>query len=73
MTILLFLYICTIALVCLIAYRQNVHEPYYKRINIKGDSGWKCGSCTTYGSAFDYKKEKSDRTYGVPNGCQKIF
>ena len=38
-----------------------------------GESPWKCGSCTQYGSLFDYKAQKSDRTYGVPNGCQKIF
>lgn len=72
MTILLFLSICTITLVCLIAYRQNIRESYYKRINIKGESPLKCGSCE-YGSTFDYKKQKSDQTYGVPNGCQKIF
>jgi hypothetical protein len=27
----------------------------------------------TYGSKFDYIAQKKDRTYGVPNGCQKIF
>jgi len=32
-------------------------------------SDWKCGSSYK----FDYKAQKSDRTYGVPNGCQKIF
>lgn len=57
MTILLFLSICTITLLCLIAYRQNICEPYYKRINIKGESPWKCGS-VEYGSVFDYKKQK---------------
>ena len=32
-------------------------------------SDWKCGS----NYKFDYRAQKSDRTYGVPNGCQKIF
>ena len=75
MTILLLLSTFTVILLYLIAYRQNIHETYYKnykRINIKGESPWKCGSIE-YGNTFDYKKQKSDRTYGVPNGCQKIF
>jgi hypothetical protein len=38
-----------------------------------GESPWKCNSCTTYGSLFDYKKQLGDQTYGVHNGCQKIF
>jgi hypothetical protein len=72
MTILLVLSTLTLILLFLIGYRQNINEPYYKRINIKGESPWKCGS-VEYGNTFDYKKQKSDRTYGVPNGCQKIF
>ena len=49
-------------------------ETYYSKLNMSsGESPWKCGSCTQYGSLFDYKAQKSDRTYGVPNGCQKIF
>jgi hypothetical protein len=58
-------------------YKKNHNkEPYspYKILNMNGgEDRWKCGSCTQYGSVFDYQKQKSDRTYGVPNGCQKIF
>lgn len=45
----------------------------YKKLNMSSDSSWKCNSCTTYGSLFDYKKQLGDQTYGVHNGCQKIF
>ena len=46
----------------------------YKTLNMSsGESPWKCNSCTTYGSLFDYKKQLGDQTYGVHNGCQKIF
>ena len=46
----------------------------YKTLNMSsGESHWKCNSCTTYGSLFDYKKQLGDQTYGVHNGCQKIF
>ena len=46
----------------------------YKTLNMSsGESPWKCNSCTTYGSVFDYKKQLGDQTYGVHNGCQKIF
>ena len=59
-------------------YRKKINkEPYcspYKILNMNGgEDRWKCGSCTQYGSVFDYQKQKSNRTYGVPNGCQKIF
>ena len=45
----------------------------YKKLNMSSDSSWKCNCCTTYGSIFDYKKQLGDQTYGVHNGCQKIF
>jgi hypothetical protein len=46
----------------------------YKTLNMPlGGDPWKCNSCTTYGSVFDYKKQLGDQTYGVHNGCQKIF
>ena len=45
----------------------------YKKLNMSSDSSWKCNCCTTYGSLFDYKKQLGDQTYGVHNGCQKIF
>jgi hypothetical protein len=46
----------------------------YRTLNMSsGESPWKCGCCKTYGSLFDYKKQLSDQTYGVPNACQKIF
>ena len=73
MSILLFLTICCTVLVCLIAYNQKTKENFYRRMNLKNESDWKCGPCVTYGSLFDYKKQKSDRTFGVANGCQKIF
>jgi hypothetical protein len=80
MSILLFSAICCIISVCFIAYiikkqenMKKTEENFYRRINLKNESDWKCGSCATYGSLFDYKKQKSDRTFGVANGCQKIF
>ena len=45
----------------------------YKKLNMSSDSSWKCNCCTTYGSLFDYKKQLGDQTYGVHNGCKKIF
>ena len=65
---------CIIAIVLLICLNQTVTlEPFYQTLNMSsGESPYKCGSCK-YGPTFDYKAQKSDRTYGVPNGCQKIF
>ena len=80
MSILLLSAVCCIVSVCFIAYilkkKENIkktEEKFYRRINLKNDSSWKCGSCAAYGSLFDYKKQKGDQTYGVSNGCQKIF
>lgn len=81
MTLVLILLILVISITVFLGiyYYKKHHnkEPYcspYKRLNMdEGEDRWKCGSCTQYGSLFDYKKQKSDQTYGVPNGCQKIF
>ena len=66
---------CFAVLAALIYLNQGVTiEPFYHKLDMSsGESPYKCGSCTKYGSDFDYKAQKSDRTYGVPNGCQKIF
>lgn len=53
---------------------ENYCSPY-KHLNMSGgESSYKCGCpCVSYGSLFDYQAQKKDQTYGVPNGCQKIF
>jgi hypothetical protein len=65
---------CLAVMAVLIFLNQGVTiEPFYRKLNMSsGESPYKCASCN-YGSSFDYKAQKSDRTYGVPNGCQKIF
>lgn len=82
MIILLYIIIfCIFTLLLFKNRKENYNENYnggyngaYRRLNMScGESPWKCGSCTTYGSQFDYIKQKGDQTYGVPNGCQKIF
>ena len=64
----------------ILLYKQNsfgegfCNGTGYRKLNMSsGESPWKCNSCTTYGSVFDYKKQLGDQTYGVHNGCQKIF
>ena len=82
-------YIIVLCIFLVILYRQgcfknDLSEGYsednsclgsrYKTLNMPlGGDPWKCNSCTTYGSVFDYKKQLGDQTYGVHNGCQKIF
>ena len=72
-----YLVILSILIVCVFItiYLLKIKEDYkdYKILNMSGESEYKCGFCKSYGSLFDYKKEKSDRTHGVPNTCQKIF
>jgi hypothetical protein len=69
------LIVCLFGMAMLIYLNQSsIIEPFYRTLNMtSGESPYKCGSCTKYGPTFDYKSQKSDRTYGVPNGCQKIF
>lgn len=72
MTIIIIIFI--ILIIILLSY-ENVksNESYYTRLNMSNKSQ-NCGCpCVTYGSLFDYKKQKSQRKYGVPLGCQKIF
>ena len=80
-------YIIVLCIFLVILYRQgyfknDLSEGYsngnscsgYKTLHMSsGGDPWKCNSCTTYGSVFDYKKQLGDQTYGVHNGCQKIF
>jgi hypothetical protein len=47
-------------------------EPYYRRLNGKGESSYKCKSCVQ-GNDFDYIAQKKERKYGVPLGCQRMF
>jgi predicted nucleic acid binding AN1-type Zn finger protein len=56
------------------SYTQPLTCSTYRTLNMtSGESPYKCGSCTTYGSLFNYIDQRHDQTYGVPNGCQKIF
>lgn len=80
---------CAIAIVLLVVcIKQTVtFEPFYQTLNMSsGESPYKCRSCKReptiesfnhrsckYGPTFNYKAQKSDRTYGVPNGCQTMF
>jgi len=57
---------------------KSMKEPYcssYRSLNMSsGESSYKCGCpCVSYGNLFDYKARNRDQTYGVPNGCQKMF
>lgn len=93
-----------ISIICIffIIFAYNNYEPY-QTLNMCGNSGRKCKSCTTfydqpkieysekiyntpeksvdewkcgkveYGDKYEYNKQKSDRTHGVQNMCQKIF
>ena len=47
----------------------------YKTLNMTsgGEAPWKCSGCASYGSLFDYRAKLHDQTYGVHNGCQRIF
>lgn len=69
-------------------YSNMIIEPFYRTLKNTGNSTFcknrmiepfydanGCNNCAyvKYGPTFDYKALKSDRTYGVPNGCQKIF
>lgn len=72
------MYVIVGSLLLIILYvyvsRKRTLESYYRTLNMDGgESHWKCGSCTQYGSNFDYKRQNKERLYGVPLGCQKIF
>ena len=80
---------CIIAFISIVyLYNDMITEPFYRTLKNTGNSkfcknrmmesfydkdGCSSCSCVQYGQTFDYKAQKSDRTYGVPNGCQKIF
>lgn len=80
---------CIIAFISIIyLYNDMITEPFYRTLKNTGNSkfckkrmvesfydkdGCSSCSCVQYGQTYDYKAQKSDRTYGVPNGCQKIF
>jgi len=75
-----------IFILAVILLSRKIVEPYRRLDMTGGESRRKCRMCgtyepfkeskcptVTYGSKFDYIAQKKDRTYGVPNGCQKIF
>ena len=82
-------FIISVLFVLNYSYKDDtVNEPFYRMFNNTKKSNkcqsvesydtnspkkCNCGSCIKYGSDFDYKAQKGDRTHGVGNGCQKIF
>lgn len=88
MSILLAVFYIIVFVSIIYLYNDMITEPFYRTLKNTGNSkfcknrmmesfydkdGCSSCSCVQYGQTFDYKAQKSDRTYGVPNGCQKIF